>query len=428
MASKNYLRKLYPLAFMLLIAVQYSCKKMEGYNTVVSTDKTKPGPVTNVKITNLNGEAIITYDLPESSNILYVQATYKINDTASRQSKSSYYSDSIIVSGFAKSQDYDVILHVVSRADVKSDSVVVKVHPDTPPYLLTYATLFTQPTFGGVNIKAVNKTKSNIGIVTLFPNALTNRYEIIDQNYSNSDSVNYSLRGYDTLPKPFAFYVTDQYGNRSDTVFTTIKPIFEELMDKSKFQQYVLGTDVPNYQNGYFNLPKLFDGDASDNSTYATEQPLTTKNPLKPFLWPVWATFDMGQTAKLSRYVLNYRTGGNNEFVWTSGAPQQWIMWGRADTPQDELMPTDTTQLPPVGGMTPGGWINMGVFDGPPRPADNPLTNADITLWNAGFNFDLSFDLPPVRYIRFECLHIMGGTDNYFNMNEITFYGNTNIH
>lgn len=425
MASKNYLRKLYPFALILLIAIQYSCKKSEGYNTIVSTDKTKPGPVTNVKVTNLNGEAIITYDLPESSNILYVQAEYKINDTASRQTKSSYYSDSIVASGFAKSQDYDVVLRVVSRADVKSDSVVVKVHPDTPPYLLTFATLLTQPTFGGVNIKAVNKTKSNIGIVTLFPSALTSRYEIIDQNYSNKDSINYSLRGYDTSAKPFAFYITDQYGNRSDTFFTTIHPLYEELLDKSKFQAYVLGTDVKNYVNGLFNLSNLWDNNYGE-FCYNTEQPITTTTTLKPFTWPAWMTFDMGQTAKLSRYVIWDRVGDGNQFIWTSGAPQQWIMWGRADTPQDEVMPTDTTQLPPVGGMTPGGWINMGVFDAPARPADNPLTNADINLWLAGFNFDLSFDLPKVRYIRFECLHIMGGTDNYFNMNEMSVYGNTN--
>src|SRR5579872_4647340 len=111
----------------LLTLTQPGCKKTDGYNTVTSTDKTKPGVVTNVKVVNFNGGAYITYALPSSPNILYVQATYAINDKVTRQTKSSYYSDSITVSGFAKSQDYKVTLQVVTRAEVTSDTVVVTV-------------------------------------------------------------------------------------------------------------------------------------------------------------------------------------------------------------------------------------------------------------------------------------------------------------
>jgi len=428
MASINYLKRYgFPVLFVSLL-FQYSCKKSNGFNDIVSTDKTKPGAVSNVKVSNFNGGAYITYTLPDSKNILYVQANYMINDSASRQTKSSYYSDSITVNGFAQSKDYKVALYVVSRANVASDSVVVTVHPATPPYLLTYASLSAQSDFGGINIRASNAVKANVGVVTILPSAATGKYEIVDQNYSNLDTFNYSLRGYDTLPKKFAFYVTDPYGNRSDTLFQTISPIFEEMMNKSLFSAYVLPTDVKNYENGLFNLSNLWDGNFGENC-YNTEQPLLTSSlgGGKTFLWPAWATFDMGQTAKLSRYIIWDRVGDAQQFIWTSGAPQQWIMWGRADTPQDEVMPTDTTALPAIGQKTPGGWINMGVFDAPAKPADNPLTNADIQTWLNGFNFNISLDVPPVRYIRFECLQTMGGTDSYFNMNEISIYGNTSI-
>ncbi len=182
-----------------------------------------------------------------------------------------------------------------------------------------------------------------------------------------------------------------------------------------------------NFSNGLFNLSKLFDGDASDNSTYNTEQPIGDHPTTNPFKWPAWSTFDMGQAARLSRFQIYYRIGGSHEFVWTSGAPQTWVMWGRADTPQDEIMPTDTTLLPPVGEMTANGWINMGVYDGPAKPADNPLTNADFTIWQSGFSYDFPATLPRIRYIRFECIHTMGGTDNFFNMNELSIYGNPNV-
>lgn len=425
MALTSLNNKIASTICVMALAISFSCKKSDGYNSIVSKDLTKPGTVSNIKVANFNGGAYITYSLPESKNILYVQATYKINDSTTQQSKSSYYSDSIKVEGFSQSKDYDVVLRTVSRANVPSDSVVIKVHPDTPPYLLTYKTIAFKPDFGGVNIKATNNTESNIGIVTLLPSAITNRNEIIDQKYTNTETIDYSLRGYDTLPKKFGVYVTDKWGNRSDTLSVTIHPIFETIMNKTFFSAYVLPTDVPNYQNGLFNLSNLWDNNFGE-FTYNTQQPILATD-AKPFIWPAWATFDMGQTAKLSRYVVWDRIGDNNEFVWTSGAPETWVMWGRADTPQDELMPADTTELPPVGEMTPGGWINLGIFHAPPRPAHNPLTNADIDLWKAGLEFPFSIDLPKVRYIRFECFNTMGGTNNYYNMNEMSIYGNPNL-
>ncbi|MBS1660300.1 MAG: DUF4959 domain-containing protein [Bacteroidetes bacterium] len=413
--------KIFSLLALGLLLMQWACKKSD-YNEITSTDKTKPGVVTNIKVVNFNGGAYLTYNLPDSKNILYVQANYKINDKTSRQTKSSYYSDSITVSGFADSKDYQVVLYTVSRAEVKSDSVVVTVHPKTPPYKLVYASLLLQSDFGGVNIKATDTTGTAVGIITLLPDPVNNKYVIQDQHYTADPAISYSLRGYDTIPKKFGLYVTDQWGNVSDTLYQTVSPIFETQLGKSAFQPYVLATDVPNYQNGLFNLTNLWDNNLGE-FCYNTQQPILP-TAAKPNIWPAWMTFDMGQTAKLSRYVVWDRVGGSNEFVWNSGAPQTWIMWGRADVPQDELMPTDTTQLPALGAKTPNGWVNLGVFNAPPKPAHNPLTNADIAVWQSGFSFDFSIDLPKVRYIRFECLQTMGGTNNYFNMNEMSVYGN----
>ncbi len=406
------------LLLALLWSSQLACKKTEGYNTVISTDKSKPGPVTGIKVSNFNGGAYITYSLPDSKNILYVQAQYMINDQVSRQTKSSYYSDSITVSGFAKSKDYRVVLYTVSRANVKSDSVVVTVHPDTPPYLQAFPTIAMYNDFGGVNIRVVNQSKADIGIVTIAPDNVTGKWEIINQNYNNLDSVSYSLRGYDTIPKKFGVYITDQWGNVSDTLFATIHPIFETEINKSLFSPYVLPSDVAEYRSD-FGLRNLWDNNLGEN-TYNTQQPIT------PLVWPAWMTFDMGQTVKLSRYLLYGRGGDDGRFLWSEGTPQVWVIWGRADLPVDEKMPSDSTSLPPVGGSTPKGWINLGMFQAPPKPSGLPnpqFTNADWAFWKAGFGFNFSLDLPKVRYIRFECLQNMGGTNNFFDMNEMTFFG-----
>lgn len=416
---KHIINKVYRLLWVMIPIglLQLSCKKMDGYNDVVSTDKTKPGVVTNVKVVNFNGGAYITYDLPKSPNILYVQAEYKINDKgATRQTKSSYYSDSITVSGFAKSQDYEVTLHTVSRADVSSDPVTVTVHPDTPPYLLVRATVAMQKDFGGINIAALNKLQSNIGVIAITPDK-TNKYQIVNQNYTNDDSISYSLRGYDTIPRSFGVYVTDQWGNISDTVFATVTPIYEAQMDKGLFQAYNLATDA--HDDFGWVIQNLWNG--------STQSPgYHTKQPIQPLVWPAVITFDMGKAAKLSRYTIwNRGIDGSGTWLWQAGAPQTWVLWGRADTPVDETMP-DADHLPPVGGTSANGWINMGFFTAPDKPSKLPnpqYTNADLNFWNAGFSYNFSLDLPKVRYMRFECVSNMSGTNNFFNIEELTFWG-----
>jgi len=416
---KYKMKNIHHLLVWLLLAttaLPIACKKVDGYNDIISTDMTKPDPVTNVKVVNFHGGAYLTYTLPKSDNILYVQADYKINDKTTRETKSSYYSDSITVSGFAKSQDYEVTLRTVTRAQVSSDPVTVVVHPDTPPYLMTRPTIKLQADFGGVYISALNEAKANLGIVAILPDK-TNKYQIITQNYTAEDSIAFSLHGFDTIPYKFGVYVTDQWGNISDTVFTTITPIFETQMDKSLFRSYTLGTDV---RTGFGWVIENLWNVNTGSPGYHTEQPI------QPLVWPAVITFDMGKATKLSRYTIwNRGIDGSGTWLWQAGAPQTWVLWGREDTPVDETMP-DENHLPPVGGMTPKGWINLGFFTAFPKPSGLPnpqYTNADLTFWNNGFTYNFSLNLPKVRYMRFECVSNMAQTNNFFNIAELTFWG-----
>src|SRR5246127_5316207 len=164
---KEYIKQGLPLLSGLLILLLGSCKKNEGFNGPVSNDKTKPGIVTDVKVKNLNGAAYITYTLPNSPNLLYVQAQYNINGKTIRQTKASYYTDTVLVDGFAKSQDYQVTLWSVSRANVQSDPITVTVHPDTPYYQLIKPTVKLAADFGGVNVKGLNPSKKDIGVILI---------------------------------------------------------------------------------------------------------------------------------------------------------------------------------------------------------------------------------------------------------------------
>lgn len=395
----------------------FSCSKISDYKGVASTDMTKPAPVTNIQVVNGAGGAIITYDLPTSPNILYVLANYKINDQVSRQTKSSYYSDTIRVGGFEKSQEYKVVLYTVSRANVMSDSVVVTVHPQTPAYLQVLPTVVMKNDFGGVNISALNPLKANIGIITIANDPVTRQLEIINQNYTNQDSISYSLRGYDTIQKQFGIYITDQWGNISDTVFSNITPIYEVQMDKSKFGAYTLASDVPT---GFgWVIENLWNGNTGSPGFHTTQ-------PIQPLVWPAVITFDMGKAAKLSRYTIwNRGIDGSGNWLWQAGAPLTWVLWGRETSPVNEVMPSGNN-IPAVGETSPGGWINLGVFKLRDKPSGLPnpqYTTSDLDFWNAGFSYDFSLDLPKVRYMRFQCLENVSLTNNFFNVAELSFFG-----
>ncbi|OQP61946.1 hypothetical protein A3860_30090 [Niastella vici] len=415
--TNQYKKLVRPLLQVAITVVFFACSKIDDYKGVVSNDTTKPDPVSNVQIKNGPGSAILTYALPKSDNILYVQATYLINDKVSRQTKSSFYSDTINVSGFAKSQDYKVLLYTVSRANVQSDPVEVTVHPDTPPYIQAFNTIKTKADFGGININVLNSFKGDLGIIAINNNPVTKQFEIVNQNYTNKDSINYSLRGYDTIPVKFGFYVTDPWGNISDTFFTTVKPIYELQQDKSKFSRYVLPTDA---KTGFgWEIEYLWNGNTGSPG-YHTEQPI------QPLVWPAVITFDMGKAAKLSRYTIWDRgIDGSGNWLWQAGAPTSWTFWGRLSAPVDETMPTGAN-VPAVGQASPNGWINLGTFHLPAKPSGLPnpqYTNADLDFWNAGFSFNFNLDLPKVRYLRFQCLENASLTNNFFNITELTFWG-----
>lgn len=321
---KKYIVRISPLVLVILMGLLGSCKKNEGYTEPVSADKTKPGAITDIKVKNLNGAAYITYKLPNSPNLLYVLAQYNINGKTVRQTKASYYTDTVLVEGFAKTQDYNVTLWSVSRANIQSDPVTVTVHPDTPYYLLVKPTIKLAPDFGGVNLKAVNRGKSPVGLILIAMDNSTHALEVQDQHYTNQDSINYTIRGFSPTPRQIGAYVTDKYGNVSDTTIMTITPIFETLLDKSKFSTYRLPSDSPTAYG--WEVPYLWDNKTDGYSNGWHTAPGGPQ--------PIQVTFSMGVSAQLSRFVMWARP---DQYAYAHGNPKDFSIWGSAKPAPQEI-------------------------------------------------------------------------------------------
>lgn len=386
-----------------------ACKRTDGYNYIVSDDKTKPGVPTGVTVDNFKGGAYLTYTLPTSENLLYIMAEYRINDNVVRQVKSSYYSDTIKVEGFAKSQDYDVTLYAVSRAEVKSDPVMIKVHPDTPPYLVVFPTLDVVPDFGGLHVTSTNVEQKPIGVVVITLNS-NNEWEIIEQVYTDDASVDFSVRGYDPVERQFGIYITDAFGNISDTLFKNITPIYEQQFDKSKFMAFPFASDAPDAYG--WVLANIW-----NNST------LGAGFHTPPGLgMPQTFTFDMGVRGKLSRYKKWDRYEELAYGAFSHGNVKRWALWG-SNEPSDEILPANVSGLAP--GQQVGSWIFIGYAEDPPKPSGLPIgtnTAEDVAITAAGFEYAVSLDVPPVRYIRFQSFETFGGGD-FIHLMEMTLWG-----
>jgi len=384
-----------------------ACKETD-YIETVTDDMTKPEPVSNIEVHNFHGGAHITYSLPESGNVLYVMAEYSINGTRQRQTKASYYRDTLTVSGFKESDIYSVTLYSVSRGNVKSDPTTVEVHPDTPPYLLARPTLKMKPDFGGVNIQAINTLKEPIGLILVAYDSLTQELQIQDQYYTENDTIDYTVRGYAAVEQPFGVYITDQYGNVSDTLIQNLTPIFETLLDKSKFFKYQLPTDgVIGYG---WDLPYIW-----DNKTDGYSNGWHT-NPGGSI--PILCTFGMGVKASLSRFVLWERP---DQWVYGHGNPKLFSLWGSdKDSPQDAILPAHAEE-----GTRIGDWVNLVNCRFPDPPSGSPInatTDADKAFVAAGVNFNFPVSTPSVKFIRFSVEETWSESD-FAHFMEISIYG-----
>lgn len=405
MKKTNY--KILIICLGFLVAAFSACEKNNGYNTdPVSKDTTKPETVTNLKIDNFNGGSYITYDLPNSDNILYVVAKYNIRENVARETKSSYYTDTIKVEGFAEAKEYEVTLYTVSRANIVSDPVTVKVNPKTPVYQLVRPFISISADFGGVNVKTSNPLKKEVGVILIAYDDVTREMEVQDQHFTRLDTIDYSIRGYKTDARDFGVYITDQWGNVSDTLKVKLSPLYEELLDKSKFSPFTLASDAPAY-DGNWIVSRMWDGNNGEPGWH------TGSSGKAPFI----ATFGIGNTYKLSRFIMWQRP---DSWAYGHGNPRDFSLWGsNAASPRDAQLPVSA-----AAGTIIGDWVNLGNYNFPPPPSGMPVpgNSADNEFVKAGVNFNVPFNAPSVKFLRLSVARTWSA-GSFAHVLEMSFYG-----
>ncbi|MCL3779226.1 DUF4959 domain-containing protein [Prolixibacteraceae bacterium JC049] len=397
---KNYI---IAFCFIILIAV-LACE--EDKHKPITKDKQIPSAVLNPKVKNLPGGALITYDLPDEDDLLYVEAKYQLKNGTNLKVKASVFGDTLEVTGFGDTDVYNVDLYTIDRSENRSEPVQVQVQPETPQVINVFESLTLAPTFGGVNVKWENDLKDPMAIKILIPDTLNNNEGFIDLEtiYTEASKGDYNIRGFKIEEIPVYGVVRDRWNNYSDTIKVDILPLYEEEIDKSKFKEVILPNDTKQVEpwnaNGFSTIPKLWDGNSDSRLVgFNGEMP------------EYYYTFDMGTVAKLSRFKFWQFTQSSGKYLYFDAQYRKFKIYG-AET------------LDASGDI--GSWTLLKECEivkpsGLPDGLKN-YTNEDKQIALEGHDFEIPLEAPAVRYIRVQVVETASGL-NWASCGEMTFWG-----
>lgn len=346
-------------------------------------------------VDNRPGEVKIAYKLPADPNLLYVEAKW-MHKGVERNAKSSYYSDTLTLQGFGDTSEYDVRIYSVDKAERRSEPVTVKVKPLTPPVKEVLKSLAVKPDFGGVNISFVNPTQTNV-VITAFTVGDSGEILPADAFYTNLPEYSFSIRNMDATEKKFGIFVKDRWDNYSDTLYTTLTPLFELQLNKALFKEYIPypGDVNDNIYSAAYPMRNLWD---NGTAIFVTKQGIQT---------PLSFTIDLGVKAKLSR--MKYLQRQSTAFYFTSGTPELFEVYGSNNPSPD------------------GGWSSWTLLQScvSKKPSGLPLgtvSNDDLALAKVGEDFNFPANADAYRYLRFKVTKTYGNANN-ITFAELTFWG-----
>lgn len=379
----------------------FSCSE-ENNRIPMTNDLTIPGKVSDVSVEALPGAVKITYKLPEGQSLSYVKAECLINGVL-RQVKASSFVNHLTIEGFADDTEYSVSLYSVNRSEKASEPFVIKVKPLSPNYKEVFKKLQLMENWGGASVLFENPNEADLAITLTYKDS-TDFWNTGETFYTKIREGQFTLRGLPPVETTFGVYVTDRWGNTSDTLFKNLTPRFEKQLDKSKFTGMSLPGDAPI--NPRYDWPYWWNNITGGlaNQAFAT---------LNDGKWPDILTFDLKtpQGVLLSRMKLFQRVGSAYSAVaYNDRSIRKFEIWGSMDPNPD------------------GSWDSWTLLlDGEMiKPSGLPIgTNSDEDMeayWN-GNDIDFPLDIPYVRYIRFVCKETWGKMTTIFISDEMTLWG-----
>lgn len=392
----KYINKLAGLAVLLLTVACKEENPIRPYGP--DNDTSLPGTVSDVRTESIPGGAILRYKLPDNTDLMYVKATYHVGKGEKKEARASIYSNSLTVEGFGDTNPHRVAISCVDRTENEGKPVEVEIVPLTPPVKTVFESVRMDATFGGIYVSFQNPDKASLSFHVETTDEMNQLYEAHAQYTQAADGTFY-VRGFESELRQFHLYLLDRWGNSSDTLSVSFTPFQETRLSKEKFNPYILPGDIEC--NAW-----------AGNLAYAWNEDFT----LALFVhspggdtFPMWFTFDMGVTAKLSRY--KFYPLFMEQYAFMRGNLKHWEVWGTAETPSPDGSWDGWTKLMECNSYKPSG-LPVGEH-----------TAEDWEYIQNGEDFEFPAEAPAVRYIRFKVYETWGGND-FIHFTEFTFWGN----
>lgn len=372
--------------------IALACKEEPFWQEPVDTRP--PGEIANVEVENIPGGAVLRYTLPQDEDLLYVKAVYSLKDGITSEVRASLYNDTLQIQGFGDTAERQVKLIAVDRSRNESQAVEATIAPLEPPVVTIGGTLDLIPDFGGVHAYWQNPSRAEISVVILKEDH-NKEYVPLETFYSSVKIGEGAKREMDTIPVNIGAYVQDRWGNRSETKYYTLTPIFETKFDRNKFNAVELPGDQPS-AFGWVK-PRMWD-DIMGDQGYSS--------PGGSGVWPHSVTIDLGVVVQMSRLRVFQRQGS---YVYAEGNPRKFEVWG-AEQLDGSGNWSSWTKLMDCTSVKPSG-LPMG-----------QNTDEDVSRAYNGEDFICPVTAPRVRYIRIKVTQTWSGGDN-FQISELQFFG-----
>lgn len=383
------------------IALFYACS--EDQIGQYPIDGTPPPPISNAKVINFQGGSTITYDLPDETDLLYVRTRFTLPNGKVQDIKTSVFSNSITVKGFARSQKYNLELVAVDRSQNESEPLLVEIEPEDAIIFDIIRSISYETARGGFKVTWENEIQEEVTVSFLRKNDATGNFEPIEDIYTSAKTARRAIRGQEAKPTTYAVYAKDTYNNYSDTLKFELEPLFETLIDNKKFLAMPKLSSFILHGWSNASLSVLWDdvliGDKAGTVYYIQASDINA-----------YFTLDLGQKVKLSRF----RMWGRADYYFRLHNPYDFYLMGTNDaTVAQNPASTDSqwTQLINCISYRPSG-----------LDSSQPATEEDYAFAAAGEEFEFSDNVAEVRYIRFRVRKAWGGS-NGLHIAELRFWG-----
>ena len=391
----NKILSIFLISFITLLG----CKDDDGQ------DSTPPGSLLVENITPTNGGGIISYSLPDDSDILFVRAEYTNSLGIDVYRVSSSHNNFIEIDGLNQNTPVQVKLFVIDENENMSQPVDIEFTPLPSFIYLVQESITITPDLGGVKLEWENVAEKTVYVHLHIVNAGEEEIRILS---SNNASESVFVRGLESVEMTFLTKVEDFDGNITELEEKAIlTPLFEELIDKSTWtlmSQLSVNGDAWEGQTTAFWDDVVDTAETnSDNSYFIIwrDQNGGTLN------WPLDIVIDLNKNVRVHRLKVWQRA------FWYGGPTGIPYYYQEENMRSFDLYASNNSV----------DWTLLGQFDiGDPSDENGNIPQDFIDAAANGHDFDLDGVSEPFRYLKFS-LTSNYGSDTYVHGSEITLWG-----